>query len=654
MSDINLNLSMFELYILETTSLVEQIEKLVIQAEHIGKFEKNEINEIFRCIHTIKGSSAVMKFDNITGLSHVIEDLFYFMRENNLERFDGSNLPNIILESIDFIRVEIEKIKSNDTLDGDATMLINTIKQAITKLKSQEMPVQNEEKEGNEFNHYFSSKVYFVEGCEMENIRAFTLITNLKEICTTIKYFPENILEDVRTIDYIREKGFLLYVKTLMPKEALLDFFNHTPFLRDLELQEMKNEEIKDIFEESESIIKEKIQTNLIKNNDKKNISMHEMQQSISVNVNKLDKLMDLVGEIVIAESMVRQNPKTQNLNHLHKITKELQDIVMAIRMIPLATTFFKMHRIVRDMSQKLSKNIELTLIGEETEVDKNIIEQISDPIMHLIRNAIDHGIEEPIERIRKGKNESGQITLEAQNYGSDVFIRVKDDGKGLDQEKIITKALEKNLIASRDEVLSERDIFNLILTPGFSTKENVTEFSGRGVGMDVVGSNIKQLGGSIFVDSIKDKGTTITMKIPLTLAIIDGMNVKVGDARYTIPTISIREAFRPLPENCIRDTKNNEMIMVRGKCYPILRLHEFYGVETKIVDFSEGILVMVEQAEVEMCLFVDELIGQQQVVVKSLPTYIKKSKNIRGLSGCTLLGDGSISLILDISQLNT
>ncbi|MHC1747203.1 MAG: chemotaxis protein CheW [Cellulosilyticaceae bacterium] len=652
LQDYSLNLSMLELYILETSNLLEQLENIIIQAEKNGMFNESEVNEVFRCVHTIKGSSAVMKFDNIASLSHNIEDLFYYIRENKITKVEGSFLSDIILEGIDFIKVEVEKVKGHDVLDGNPTKLIEKIKQVLIQLKTHaSIPVIEEKKE--ETYQYFSVKVYFAEGCEMENIRAFTLITNLKEVCINIKHFPENILEDTNSIEFIKEKGFFVYLKTIHTEEKMLKFLNNTPFLRNLELKEMKQEEVLDIFDQPEKLV--------VKNSDKKNVNTHDVQQSISVNVNKLDKLMDLVGEMVIAESMVTQNPEIQNLNlenfykatvHLHKITKELQDIVMAIRMVPLSTTFFKMHRIVRDMSKKLSKGIELVLLGEETEVDKNIIEQISDPIMHLIRNAIDHGIEDPTERLRKGKNEEGQITLEAQNYGSDVFIRVKDDGKGMDKQKILQKAIQKGLLEIPPEELAERDILNLILMPGFSTKEDVTEFSGRGVGMDVVSSNIKALGGSVFVDSVQDKGTTITMKIPLTLAIIDGMNVKVGNARYTIPTISIREAFRPIPQNCIKDTENNEMIMVRGKCYPILRLHDFYGVATNVTDFSEGILVMVEQAEVTLCLFVDELIGQQQVVVKSLPAYIKKTKNIRGLSGCTLLGDGSISLILDISQL--
>jgi len=327
--------------------------------------------------------------------------------------------------------------------------------------------------------------------------------------------------------------------------------------------------------------------------------------------------------------------------------------MVMAVRMVPLSSTFLKMHRIVRDMCKKLNKDVELIVIGEETEVDKTIIERISDPLMHIIRNSIDHGIEDKCDRIAKGKDETGRVTLEAKNSGSDVLIIIKDDGKGLDKEKILKKARENDLIRKNESDMSDKEIFNLILLPGFSTKESVTEFSGRGVGMDVVVKNLESIEGSVNVDSVINKGTTITLKIPLTLAIIDGMNIQVGNARYTIPITAIKESFKPGEDECFVDSDNNEMIMVRGQCYPILRLHDFFKVDTSIKELNKGILIMVEQDGKMLCIFADKLLGKQQVVVKTLPNYIKSIKKIKGLSGCTILGDGSISLILDIIGLS-
>jgi len=399
----------------------------------------------------------------------------------------------------------------------------------------------------------------------------------------------------------------------------------------------------------------------MIKNHDREIQFVPLHQNIISVNVTKLDKLMDLVGELVISEAMVTQNPDIAGLTldnfqkaarQHRKIISELQDVAMSIRMIPLSATLQRINRIVRDMSRKLSKEVRLEITGEETEVDKNIIERISDPLMHLVRNSVDHGIEPAEERKKKGKPEAGTITIEAKNAGGDVLIIVKDDGRGLDKESILKKARANGLINKPETELTDKEIYSYIFLPGFSTTEEITEFSGRGVGMDVVAKNIADVGGTVSVDSTPDEGTTITLRIPLTLAIMGGMIVRVGKSTYTIPVLNIRESFKANEDNVITDIEGNEMIMIRGECYPILRLHRIYKVKTEITNISDGIIVMVENDGKGFCIFVDELVGEQQVVVKALPNYIKNIKKVRGVAGCTLLGDGSISLILDIKDL--
>jgi two-component system chemotaxis sensor kinase CheA len=375
--------------------------------------------------------------------------------------------------------------------------------------------------------------------------------------------------------------------------------------------------------------------------------------------LNKLDQLLDLVGELVISEAMVTNNPDLADIQGLdnfskaarqhRKVINELQDIVMSIRMVPLAGTFQKMNRIVRDMSKILGKQIDLQIHGEETEVDKNIIEHLSDPIMHLIRNAIDHGIEPAEERIAQDKPAAGKIQLEAKSEGGDVWITIRDDGGGLDREKILTKALEHGHISKMEAELSDQEIYEFILLPGFSTNTEVTEFSGRGVGMDVVAQNIEEIGGSVYIDSKLNIGTVISLKIPLTLAIIDGMGIRVGSSIYTVPITSIRESFKAKEGEVFTDPDGMEMIMVRGECLSILRLHKIYKIETTVTEIHNGIVMIVETDNRSVCLFADELIGEQQVVVKALPKYIKK---IKGIGGCTLLGDGRSSLILDIAGL--
>jgi two-component system chemotaxis sensor kinase CheA len=367
---------------------------------------------------------------------------------------------------------------------------------------------------------------------------------------------------------------------------------------------------------------------------------------------------MDLVGELVISEAMVTKNSDISGLqlDNFNKAARQhrkrlsdLQDVVMSIRMVSLAPTLNKMNRIVRDMCKKLNKDAELEIIGQDTEVDKNIIEHIGDPLMHIIRNSMDHGIETSEERIDNGKPGKGKIVIEAKNTGGEVWIIIKDDGKGLNKDKILKKARDHGLIKGKESELTDKEIYSMIFLPGFSTNENVTEFSGRGVGMDVVIREIEKIRGVVTVDSIPGKETTTSIKIPLTLAIVDGMTIKVGNSSFTIPVTSIRQSFIIKKENIINDLDNKEMILIRGECYSILRLHELYDIKTTVENIEDGIVIMVEDQGKAKCIFADKLIGEQQVVIKALPDYIKK---VKGVSGCSLLGDATISLILDISEI--
>ncbi len=674
------NEPMLEVYMFETEQQIEKIEYIVLESEKNMAFSEEGVNEIFRCMHTIKGSSAMMLFDTIATVAHKLEDVFYFIREKKPDDLPFSELSDIVLEGVDFIKVEVAKIKNQDDLDGDAEGLIEKVAGLLKTLKGEKVEeavaapeperiqyyIPQDKKAKGQSNYYYA-KVYFQEGCEMENIRAYTLVFGLTDLAEEVYYIPNDIAENEASAFVIRENGFDLYIKSEEPLEKLEAHFKEAVFLDRMDIKEVDESAFEPFVEKpvvetltqpKEEIKVPKIEKKASKQPVKEPSTSKHM---ISVHVEKLDRLMNMVGELVISEAMVTQNPSVLNnategflksSRMLHKITGELQDMVMSIRMVPLSTTFMKMHRIVRDMCKKLDKQVELQLSGEETEVDKNIIEHISDPFIHIIRNAIDHGIEEEQVREEKGKSKAGRIYLEAKNVGSDVHIVIRDDGKGLNRERILEKAKENHLLTKPEEELSDREIYNLILLPGFSTKEEISEFSGRGVGMDVVVKKLESVGGTVVVESEPDVGTTITMKIPLTLAIVEGMNLRVGNSRYTVPLTAIKESFRPKTEDCIVDPDGNEMVMVRGECFPILRLHALYGVKNAVERLEDGILIMVEQDERVICLFADELLGQQQVVVKSLPEYVRKLKNILGLSGCTLLGDGSISLILDIAGL--
>jgi len=676
---------MLEAYIYETSQIIDSLEQLMISSENDGVFSDENINEIFRFMHTIKGSSAMMMFNDISTLAHRMEDIFYVLRENKQVEYDFSMLVDVILESIDFFKLELIKIKDGEKPDGENSELIEKVSDYLETIRNgktdNNRKAKAEEKQEStkgkgkrkkqepvsEETKYYKAVIYYKKDAQMENIRAFTVINNIGDLAQDIFYLPKDVIDNDDTAEIIRKKGFLVIGKS-DNGELLKNYFANTILMESLEFGEITAAEYEDIQNnpnKKHAVAKEDKNTENekeehLEKKSKQDVSMSSKQSIISVNVDKLDSLMDMVGELVIAEAMVTQNPEVNSLEiesfekasrQLHKISGELQDLVMAIRMVPLSTTFMKMHRIVRDMTRKLEKNVALDIFGEETEVDKNIIEKIADPLMHIIRNSLDHGIESEEERIQAGKPAQGTVTLEAKNSGSDVLIIVRDDGKGLNKKVIYEKALAHGLVNRSFDEMSDREIHNLILNPGFSTKEEVTEFSGRGVGMDVVAKNITSIGGTVIVDSEYGMGTTIILKIPLTLAIIEGMNIKVGDTRFTLPIVAIRESFRPNNSDIIKDPEGQEMIMVRGLCYPILRLHDFYKIPTKVTDYNDGILIMVEENEKSCCIFADELLGQQQVVVKTLPDFIKKYNQITGLGGCTLLGDGSISLILNIGE---
>jgi two-component system chemotaxis sensor kinase CheA len=679
------NEQMLEMYLFETLHNIEQLENCILDIEKTENCSDNSINEIFRIMHTIKGSSAMMLFNNIANLAHSMEDLFYFIREQKPQLIDTRVLCDLLLDGVDFIKIELEKIQNHDASEGNCDALMGSIKDYLGEIKknyngntvAKEKPVPQEKLQyyiipdkplATTSIHYYKARLFFEDGCEMENIRAYSVIHNLKQFTDSINFIPNDIIDDLDSIQIIREKGFMIYLKINKSFQEMEEYFQKTIFLEKLELTEL-SEESNGLELNNQPVLSpqiSEIKVPELKSNANARAKENQtytstVQSIISVSVAKLDKLMDLVGEIVISESLVTQNPELEALElddfykaarQLHKNITELQDTVMSIRMVPLASSFQKMHRLVRDMNKNLNKETELELIGEETEVDKNIIEHISDPLMHLVRNSIDHGIETAEIREAAGKRRAGKITLEAKNSGSDVLVTIKDDGRGLNKQNIITKAMERGLLTKPQEEMTDREIYNMIFLPGFSTKDKVSEYSGRGVGMDVVTKNIETIGGSVSVDSKEGVGTTINLKIPLTLAIIDGMNVKVGSSRYTIPTMSIKESFRPEVKDIIVDPDGNEMLMVRGNCYPILRLHRNYQVETEILDFTQGIIIMVEQDNKMLCIFADELIGQQQVVVKSLPDYIKNIRKIHGITGCTLLGDGSISLIINVADL--
>ncbi|MDE6733604.1 MAG: chemotaxis protein CheA [Oscillospiraceae bacterium] len=695
--------AMLDMYFFETNSLLEQLDEILLRTETANAFENDDIKEIFRIMHTIKGSSAMMGFDNLSVLAHKAEDMFFVIRENPDVITDVSFVYDLVFQVSDSYKAQIEALQNN--VNGEYEQmnfddLIDKLIKARDKLNNEASGVSSADSAGGNEEAAEDAapavsggsttvRVFFEDGCQMENLRAFLLVNTIRDECSFLEFTPSDVENNAESSKEIIENGFIVsftahdgktdYVLNLIQGAMNVQSYEvltSAPAAEEKPAAELPPEPAKEVKLEKTSAPAPAAEAPAAKPAEKSavekaqaavanaNSGGQQKQNLISVNLAKLDALHDIVGEIITTESMVISNPDLEGLElesfnkaarDLKKLTGELQDTVMSIRMVPLAGVFQKMNRIVRDMKKKLGREVDFILEGEDTEVDKSIVDNLQDPLMHLVRNCMDHGIGEEDAETRQalGKPAKGTLRLSAQNASGEVVITVSDDGQGIDPEKIMAKAKRMNLLTKPESEYSNREIQNMILLPGFSTNEVVTEFSGRGVGMDVVKANIEKCGGQIIVDSKKGEGTNFIIKIPLTMAIIDGMEITVGGLVFTVPISTIRESFKVEPDQLLNDTNGKEMIMIRGVVYPILRLHEKFAIDTEITDLKDGILLLVETDNKSMCIFADKLIGEQQVVVKPFPKYLSRY-NIKGegLSGCTIMGDGSISLIIDTNQL--
>ena len=380
-------------------------------------------------------------------------------------------------------------------------------------------------------------------------------------------------------------------------------------------------------------------------------------ESSIRVSVGKVDNLVNLVGELVITQAMLAETVSNvdavlherlvNGLAQLERNTRDLQESVMSVRMMPISLVFNRFQRVVRDSAVKLNKKVQLKIIGEGTELDKGLIEKISDPLTHLVRNSLDHGIELPDVRIAQGKDPQGTITLRAAHQGGSIIIEVSDDGAGLDRELILAKAREKGMPAS--DSMSDADVWQMIFAPGFSTATVISEVSGRGVGMDVVKKNIDSISGRIEITTQQGQGSTMAIRLPLTLAILDGLSIAVGDQIYIVPLGFISESLQPKPADIKEISGQGEVVQVRGEYLPLIALHKLFNIQPRITNPAEGILVLLEADGKKIALFVDELIGQHQVVIKSLETNYRR---VPGVSGATIMGDGRVAMIIDVGAL--
>jgi len=633
---------------------------------NVGAPDAETVNTIFRVAHSIKGGSATFGFAEVASFTHTCETMLDELRGNRMQvtRY----ITDLLLKSVDIMREMLRAVQHKTPIDAQRVADVQfDLELAIAQKNAptQSLPrLAGEGREGAASTgahrwriHFRPYPQLFVHG--NDPLRMLRELADLGDLDVVVA--AQN-LPALRELD--PESCYLawdLTVDTDATREVIDQVFDWAE--GDCELR---------IHDENAAVAAPTPTlhrpTGEGREGEPRAVAMAEAVEapkqglgdgsSIRVSTEKIDELMNTVGELVITQSMLTQlgtkvsGPLSDQLRaglaQLERNVRELQESVMRVRMLPISFVFSRFPRMVRDLSQRLGKQVELKVTGDQTELDKTVLEKIGDPLVHLVRNSIDHGIELPQARVAAGKPSVGVISLEAYHKGGNIVVEVCDDGGGLQRERILAKARERNLVGA-NEALSDEQILHLIFMPGFSTADQATDISGRGVGMDVVRRNIKELGGSIEVDSTPGRGSRFVITLPLTLAIVDGQSVSVGSETYIVPLITIIESLQLKPGGVNRIGGHSEVFWFRDGYVPVVRLHEVFGVQSHACELHEGLIMVVEGDGRRVGLFVDDLLGQQQVVIKSLETNFRR---VDGVSGATILGDGAVALILDIPGL--
>lgn len=607
---------------------------------HVVAADPEILNTIFRAAHSIKGGSSTFGFDQVAAFAHVLESRLDALRDGRAR--PDRDVIALLLLSVDCLRSLIISARTGKdvdkhAIDGVRAQLegMESICGAVAEATATDAPSQ-----APEVTHWHirfrPQRHLFHRGND-----PLRILQELSELGDMTARADMTVLPSWEQMD--PEECCLAWDIDLtgtVTRDAIAEVFSWV--MDDCALE---------ITAQAVQSLGPRAITEAV-------AALDTHTDSLRVSVSKVDALINTVGELVITQTMLSQitnNFSFDNLSQLYsgltqleRNTRELQESVMRIRMLPLSFAFNRLPRLVHDMSRKLGKRVELVIRGERTEIDKTVIDRIVDPLLHLARNCIDHGIEPAAERATTGKPEAGTIELNAYQKGGNVLIEMRDDGRGLNHDRIFAKAVERGVIPA-DAQLSPEQIAELIFVPGFSTSETVNDVSGRGVGMDVVRNNIQALGGSVEIASQPGKGTCFTLRLPLTLAILDGLCVQVGDHSYILPLVNIIESVRVQPGQVSRPAGGGEICGLRREYLPLLRLYELFHIQPRSTDIAQGLMVVVEADGKKAGLFVDDLLGQQQVVIKSLATHYRK---VEGISAATILGDGSVAMILDVSGL--
>ena len=769
--------SMLDTFVFESEELLENLDEILMRTEN-AELGEDDIAEIFRVMHTIKGSAAMMGLKNMSELAHKLEDIFFIIREKPDLEFDKAPLYELCYTASDNLKSEIENLSDDSIPLTDFSEFIAQLVEFSTYLKGV-AEGGGEAKQAAPAHEVFSAdepadvstiEVKFEENCLMPSLRAMVICNSLEGVAELFGTVPPD-LEAETADDEIHSSGFYIKVKgdpapaleivkealnvssarvlekegapaeaaasadlgegeteflvkfdesCMMPSIRAMVLINSVASVGDVistEPADLEDDAAEDVLKEKGFRIRMRIDqpskaVELLKEGlnvasveklaaakpakrpapasttpaptvpaaapkpeapakpaaqpKQAPAAQHKDAQSsiISVKLEKLDHLLDLVAEIVITESGVISSPDLRGMEsslerfsksarELKKLTDELQDVVMSIRMVPVKTAFSKMSRVVRDMNKTLGKNVELVFVGEDTEADKTVVDILGDPLMHIVRNAVDHGIELPEERAAAGKTEPPRVTLSAGYDNGEVVISCEDNGAGMDASALLAKAKKKGILTKPESEYSESDCFQLIMAAGFSTNETVTEYSGRGVGMDVVKKNIEKVGGKMLIESVYGKGSKFTIRIPLSLSIIDVLDVSANGSVFSVPITSVSEIFRAEESRLIRDPDGTELVMLREHCLKVVRLTDAFELKGEKRPLADGIMLRCREAGFDAVIFADELLADQQVVVKPLsPLLSKFDLKRRGISGCSILADGSITLIADVGEI--
>ena len=635
------------IFIQEAKELLETIASSLLELEKNPE-EPRILNEIFRAAHTLKGSSGMMGFTDLQKLAHKMEDVFDNIRKGSIT--PSSNLIDVLFECVDAIERRINRLEKGEKEEEDFSSLIKKIEDclkenaAVDKGKSFILPSMEELRtlvDENSLKKCFIITVKLSEDCIFKSARAYMVITVLRELGKILKCSPE--VEEIENGNF-NESSFTVLLMTDHEGEEIEEAIKDVPEVSEVEVKALRRN-----IRQVKAPKPPRFQSEEMRSKPKLEVNFGQVQ-TIKVHREDLDKLMNLVGELIINKiqllklsSEYKLNFLKTNIDNIDRLTSELQDLVMRIRMVPIEHIFNRFPRLVRDLSKKMGKKVNFIMEGKEIEVDRTVLEEIGEPILHLLRNAVDHGIEPPERRKEAGKPPEGTIKLIAERRKDHILIIVEDDGAGIDPEKVKRKALEKGLISAKEaDAMTAQQLINLIFLPGFSTAEKITETSGRGVGMDVVKTKIESLGGSVNIETTVGKGTKVTLTLPLTLAIVKAMLIEAADQTYAIPLSLIDEVIA-LKEAEIRKIGNIQAINLRGKVLPIFHLRKLLGYPEYKKEKYDALIINKNSS----CfgLIVDSILGMQEIVIKTLDESLKK---IRGIAGVTILGNGKVTLILD------